>query len=92
MNKRATTDKFPAAVGQKFAIVYLPLHPTVDQGGDGEVTADYLALRNAIEDITGIQAGVKLIIDGQVPPALLHDGDATIVVSAIVRDDTKPPA
>lgn len=91
LNRRGTKETVSVEPSQKWAIVFLPLHASVDQGEAGQTSEDYVTLRNAIAEVQGIQPGIKLILDGQVDPELMYDGDATIEVTVVSRDDTKAP-
>lgn len=68
----------------KYAIVLLKLAPAV-------TPANYAAIGQAINAITGIQ-GVTLLIDGQAPASIPEGKQLNMVVDAHLRIDAAPEA
>ena len=73
----------PIAVSQKYAIVLILLHPNVVQ------PADYPALKQAVEAVTGITE-IKLLIDGTTPLTVPAGTELKAVVEGQLRIEKLP--
>ena len=89
MNTSKTPVKAQLPPGGKWLVMLTPVPPDTDIGEDDAMTAD---LRKILDDVQVILPKSEILAKGQVEPALLFDGDATMGMVIHVRDDTPDPS
>lgn len=82
-SKAKAHESIAIGADQKFACIFIPLAPAV-------TSANYSALKTSIEAVTGIQVGVRLLIDGQTPLTISEGRDLRLKLSAQIRMDPIP--